>query len=269
MCRLLAYAAPRTTSAEQVLGTTQCELFELMSALHQHGWGSMWVPGPARGVERYRVSDPGHAGTGLGEVLRDETATARVVHLRLATRSMRIDVRNTHPFLTGGVGFAHNGAIVPTDGLRGMLGSRDLAQVEGTTDSELYFALVRRGLRWGMTAADAIRAAVHRIRRAYPFPSLNAMLLTPAELLVVHSSTHAPVPYHDFAGHAELPLGHDEDYYRLAYARRTDGTVVVSSTGLRTHDWTLLPQNSVMRVDLDTLEVSVEELASARIAAVA
>lgn len=269
MCRLLAYAAPRATSVANVLGPTQCELFELLSMLHDDGWGSIWVPAAARDVERHRASGAGHTDTDLSQILTDERASARVVHLRLATRSMEIDVRNSHPFLAGGVGFAHNGAIVPTDALRGMLGARDLAQVEGTTDSELYFALVRRGLRWGMTAVEAVRAAVHRIRGSYPFPSLNAMLLTPTELIVVHSSAHAQVPYHDFGGLADLPIGHDEDYYRLAYQRRTDGTVVVSSTGLRTDDWTPLPQNSLTRVDLDTLEMSVEGLNSQRIANVA
>ncbi len=268
MCRLLAYVAPQATSAEAVLGPRQCELFAFMSVLHDDGWGSMWVPDVGGDVERFRASSAAHSSPELSSVLADPAA-ARVVHLRLATRSMRIDVHNSHPFFADGVGFAHNGAIVPAEGLRRMLSERELASVEGTTDSELYFALVRRGLRWGLTPVEAVRAAVQRIRASYPLASLNAMLLTPSELLVVHSNDHAPVPYHDFVGIAELPAGHDEDYYRLAYHRQSDGTVVVSSTGLRTEDWTSLPANSVLRVGLDTLAVSVEALASSRVTAVA
>lgn len=269
MCRLLAYAAPRPTSAAQVLGARQCELFELMSQLHDDGWGTMWLQGPGAQVQRYRASHAGHADRALPAVLHDTRATSRVVHLRLATRSMSIDVRNSHPFLADEVGFAHNGAIVPTDVLRDMLGEHELASVAGSTDSELYFALIRRGLRWGLSPVEAIRSAVHRIRGSYPFASLNAMLLTPRELLVVHANADAPVPYHDFAGVGELPLGHDEDYYRLAYQRSSDGTVLVTSTGLITSGWTALPQNTVLAVDLEDLAVRIEELSSQRFTMVA
>lgn len=267
MCRLLAYVAPRAVSASHLMGPQQCDRFANMSRLHDDGWGSMWLPQVGAPVVGHRAAGPGYLDPQLWQVLEQQTALARVVHLRLATRSMGVEVTNSHPFVAQGVGFAHNGAIVPTDALRSMLGPQDMAEVQGTTDSELYFALVLRGLRWGLSATEAVRAAVTRIRSAYPQASLNAMLLTPSSLIVVHANESAPVPYHDFVGVADLPADHDEDYFQLAYQRRSDGTVIISSTGVHADEWARLPQDSLLRVDLSSLEVSVEDLASRRVAA--
>jgi gamma-glutamyl hercynylcysteine S-oxide hydrolase len=276
MCRLLAHASAAPTTFLDVLGAANTRRFEAMSLLHDDGWGSMWVdqqgdPREAR-VRRLRDTAPGHQDGKLHTVLHEVAVRTRVVHLRMATRSMRVLPENTHPFLvpgphgTDGVGMAHNGAIVPSAELRTMVAPDLLAQVYGTTDSELYFAIVRDGLREGIGIARALERAVAVIRTAYPSASLNAMALTPEKLVVVHSSLTARVPFDDFeeflAGGLGVPLprDHNEAYYRMSYRQDADGTFVAASAGMDTAGWNDLPQDSITSVDLATMTVQVDEL---------
>lgn len=292
MCRLLAHVCPRPTTFAQLLGQEQTELFRVMARLHDDGWGAMWVPDHPRGpfvpadgdrlkalpgqprpggsrrqVERIRVAGSGHDDGALADILQRSRQRVMVAHLRLATRSMGLAVRNTHPFLADGLGMAHNGAIVPTDRLRDLLDPAVASGVAGQTDSELYFALIRQQARNGATLAEAAARAVATIRVDYPRPSLNAMLLSPSQLVVVHSSSQAPVPYEDFTASAmadNLPMHHDEAYFRMSFRRFPDGSLAFTSAGLDTSDWQALPQDSITRVDLQTLEMTTESMCAVR-----
>ena len=260
MCRLLAYAAPRPTTAADVLGPAQSSRFQQMARLHQDGWGTMWLDAQGA-LRRERVAETGHDSELLAATLGHAIASARVVHLRMATDHMAIDPRNTHPFQHGSIGLAHNGSIVPVDALRGMLTPQSLAGVEGSTDSELYFALLRQHVDTGLSVPDALATTVAEVRAAYPRASLNAMVLTPTELCVVRSSPQAPVPWDDFVASGladdELPLGHTDAYFRMMYRRDPDGTVVVSSAGLETTGWTELPEDTVATVALEDLRLDL------------
>ncbi len=269
MCRLLGQVSPEPASFADVLGEDQCEMFQFMARLHDDGWGAMWLdetsePQAATDtVTRIRVPGAGHDDGQLRATLQDMRHRAVVAHLRLATRSMSLLDRNTHPFLADGVGMAHNGAIVPTSMLRAMLEPDLLATVEGDTDSELYFALIRQFVARGYSWTDAVAHAVGAIRGPYPRPSLNAMVLTPRELIVVHASSQAPVPYEDFTASAiadQLPMHHDEAYFRMSFRRFPSGALAFASAGLDTTGWQALPENSITRVDVQTLELRTEQI---------
>ncbi len=269
MCRLLGHVSPEPASFADVLGEDQCEMFQFMSLLHDDGWGAMWLDetgGPERDlgeVARLRVPGAGHDDGQLRSTLQDTRHRAVVAHLRLATRSMNLREANTHPFLADGVGMAHNGAIVPTPMLRAMLEPELLDSVEGDTDSELYFALIRQFVGRGYAWTDAVAHAVGAIRGPYPRPSLNAMVLTAHELIVVHASSQAPVPYEDFTASAiadQLPMHHDEAYFRMSFRRFPSGALAFASAGLDTHGWQTLPENSITRVDVKTLELRTEQI---------
>ena len=51
-------------------------------------------------------------------------------------------LENTHPFVSDGWVFAHNGTIQHQDALRARCSGRRLREITGDTDSELFFAYV-------------------------------------------------------------------------------------------------------------------------------
>lgn len=269
MCRLIAYAAPSRTTLEGLIGSTQCNAFWDMSRLHADGWGTAWVEDPSddAGVRRTRASIPVDRTVPMSRAMESDTATARIVHLRMATSGMAVNLENTHPFLTDGLAFAHNGAVVPLDQLKALLAPSVLATVAGCTDSEHYFALIRQHVASGMSLFDAVCATVTLLRAHFPNASLNALLLSPEELLVIHSSENARIPLKEFhasgLSDSELPLDHLSSYYRMSYLQAPDRSVAFSSTGIDTVGWTPLPPASVASVSLTTMQLKIRSLIEA------
>ena len=178
------------------------------------------------------------------------------MHLRLASHGLPTATANSHPFLAGGMAFAHNGSATPTSKLRPLVHAELWERLEGTTDSEAYFAGIRSRIAEGMALPDAVVATVRRIRTIFPQASLNAVLLAPSSLIVVSASATAPIPVHEFEASgipaAELPLHNMDAYYQLWKRRLPDGTTVFSSTGLAMRGWTPVPQQTVTVVDTHT-----------------
>ncbi|MDQ1512185.1 MAG: hypothetical protein QOC59_27 [Microbacteriaceae bacterium] len=271
MCRLLGYAAPSPTTVADVLGLDGSRVFQDMARLHRDGWGTAWSD--AAGVRGEVVARPGHGDPALGRVLTGDTATARIVHLRLATWGMACTAVNTHPFLTDGLAFAHNGSMEPSGPIERLISPHHAEQVLGTTDSERYFAAIRSRMDEGADPFQAAAATAQSLRRSFPTRSLNALLLTPDSLIAVHASADVPIPLHVFRASGlaphELPRHHEDAYYLMRMKRSADGSVLVASSGLDIEDWEPLPPESVTRVDLATLAVETLPLreAAERVAA--
>lgn len=281
MCRLLAYAAPRPMTVTEVLGADQRSVFQEMARLHRDGWGSAWLPdATGAGLRDERVADPDrptlgarrseHSGLGdvdLERVLTDDRASARLVHLRLATDGMACTPANTHPFLADGMAFAHNGSLTPASALDDLIAPEIAATLVGDTDSERYLAAIRTRLAEGAGLVDAVTGTVARLRARFPGASLNALLLTPSRLVAVHAHEAAPSPddLFDASGLGDaLPRDHREAYYLMRMRRLADGTIAFASTGLDIAEWTPLPSESVTSVDLATLETETVPLAAVR-----
>lgn len=263
MCRLLAYVAPATSTFTDVIGTDQGLAFQRLARLHADGWGAMWLREDAR-IERRRTADPGFRNAELTNALNGHRPRAAVAHLRLATGGLAVDERNTHPFVADGVGFAHNGSILPVDELRAMVYPSFLRTCSGTTDSELYFALIRERLADGLDLGGAVMTAVTTLRQRFPIASLNAMVLDADQLVVVRSSSHAVVPREHFIERgivdADLPPAHDGAYYDLRVRVGEDGSLAFASSGLDTTGWTDLPAESVTVVDIPTVTMKTSLL---------
>jgi hypothetical protein len=116
----------------------------------------------------------------------------------MATQGSAVEARNTHPFLADGIAFAHNGAILPRKQLRMLLSPAYTGQLEGTTDSELFLALIRQRAHELDDTFGGVCSAVATLRREFPDASLNALLLTTEQMVAVHSSEHATVPTDHF-----------------------------------------------------------------------
>ena len=265
MCRLLAYAAPRSTTVAEVIGAENTMAFQRMTSVHTDGWGSAWLaagPGEARPeIEAVRVSTPGQHDPMLTAALSESPSNARLVHLRLATAGFKRTKVNTHPFTADGLAFAHNGTIAPVSAFEGLVDAVDAERIEGSTDSELYFAVIRRHIRErGGTVVDGAESALRELRTIFPHASLNAVLLSADELIVIHANSTATVTEDTFRelgiDPADLPPDHIDHYYGLAMLQRPDGTTVFSSTGIDLAGWSRVPDDTITRIDLDTLELS-------------
>lgn len=266
MCRLIGYASPTPATLAELIGEAQCSTFQHMSRLHADGWGTMWLDTDGR-VDSARIATPGREDDRLTRALTATPSRSRVVHLRLATDGMAVRLENCHPFVSDGIGLAHNGSIVPVGPLREHLAADVLAGVHGDTDSELYLAVIRAGVRRGLSLGAAAGEAAAWLRNVYPAASLNALILSPAEFVAVHASSLSIPPYDDFEAiqlrGEELPLEHLDAYYQLSYLRSQDGAVAFSSTGIDRHGWTPLPAESVTTVDLQTFEMTTRTLEAA------
>ena len=104
-----------------------------------------------------------------------------VAHIRHATGG-GVTMENTHPFEQHGRLLGHNGVIGDLEELRARLG--DYAElVHGTTDSELFFALITRRIdESGGDVAAGITAAAREIAAELTMYSLNIVVTTPTEL---------------------------------------------------------------------------------------
>ncbi|WP_201518845.1 class II glutamine amidotransferase [Gulosibacter hominis] len=273
MCRLFAYAAPVETTVGEMIGVSNAEAFQQMTTIHNDGWGSAWLAaGPGETVpevESVRVSTPGQHDPMLNSALLSVPSYARLVHLRLATDAHKRTKTNTHPFVADGIAFAHNGSITPVEGFDELLPEPWQQGIEGSTDSERYFAFVRRMIAESDgTVADGLIRAVRELRAKFPTASLNAVLLTEDELLVVHANSTAMVTDESFRAcgidPTLLPADHAHDYYKLAMLQLADGTTVFSSTGIDLAGWTRIPDDTITRIDLNTLELSQRKLFGGR-----
>lgn len=265
MCRLFAFVSPELTTAGSALGAEGIESLLSLARLHGDGWGWAGVREPGRmpmviRSPRSATSDPAF------DAALTTPVRAGMVHLRWATAGLPVNERNAHPFEADGIAFAHNGTIKPLDDLRALLSPESVAALTGTTDSEMYFALIREQVALGLSLQEAAAHVARRLRELFPLASLNALILDREHLVVVHASATSILTDHDLARlallSATLPDEHNEDYFALRTRRGADGSVMVGSTGVAGEDWVPLPAESVTAIRLDDLSSATLELAS-------
>jgi predicted glutamine amidotransferase len=259
MCRLLGYAAASPMSVRCLVGDPQLTLFSALSCVHCDGWGTSWLAaaGSGGGLRVTRSTLAAAEDSDFARMTERDAASARILHLRKATVGYPVNAANTHPFSVDGISFAHNGAISPRSTLDGLLSASTLTHVAGDTDSERYFALIRQELadRPDDVAAATLRA-VTLVRAHYPDASLNGLLLTATELVVVHVNSPHSAPIDEMlALPAGPPPDYDAAYFLMRWLRAADGSLIFASSGMDARDWTPLPEDSVTSVDLHTLEM--------------
>ncbi|GGB36753.1 class II glutamine amidotransferase [Flexivirga endophytica] len=243
MCRLLGWSSDRPVTVAEVLGAPALDRLRELAAVHAHGCGMAWY---AEGDDRLHAhrSTLAAGDDGDFEQFVHEAPTRRgLLHLRLATPGLGLDVTDTHPFVAGGMAFAHNGAIFPQDKIDLLL-PPGAAEPEGSTDSERYFARLRSNIgrkEGGAAVARAAGRVLSRVRwHGMSAASLNALLLTPRELHLIslHDPEAEPAEVQvwpaDYATHPP--------YLDLSMLQR-DGLSVVASSGI------LREETGVSRVD--------------------
>ena len=260
MCRLLGFAAPTPHTVASVLGDAESVVFRDMAGLHRDGWGTSWIDERGGlGLEADKEERSGLDDPRLFEALTEHPSTARVLHLRLATDGMSCRAENTHPFVAEDFAFEHNGSLPDVAAIERLLSPSVWARLQGDTDSERYFGLIRTYTETGMSLRAATVKAVRQLRALFPSSSLNALLLSGTQLIAVHASSHTPSPVHEFNKRGitidSLPSDHVDGYYLMRIRHSDDGTVVIASSGLDIEHWEALPAETVTVVDLATLAI--------------
>lgn len=253
MCRLFAYVSPASSTIDHELGEDGIESFLALARLHGDGWGWAGIGRPGEAPEVRKSPQSAAVDPDFRSAV-DSAGHAAMIHLRWATSGLPVEMRNAHPFRHGKTSFEHNGSLKPIGRLREMLTPDVVAELTGDTDSEMYFALIRAQQKAGATLPDATLHVARRLRDAFPFASLNAILLDSEQMVVVHASAHSALADDDVAEIAQLgglPDEHNEDYFALRWKHGADGTVLISSTGVAGDGWESLPAESVTTVRLD------------------
>ncbi len=256
MCRLLGIVSSESTAFRMILKEAPRSM-AVLSEEHRDGWGlavhhdhpkNAWTV--HKGVSRAGEDQQFHelAVGARGEVM--------IAHIRRRTVGLTA-MCNTHPFHRGAWVFAHNGTIEDTAYLRARISGARLAEVEGETDSELFFAyLLTRFDEHRLVEApagddtDAVVAAVAREVRERPKMGSANFLLSDGRVLYAHRfgrtlhllerGPHDPV--------VEARSSRDGTIVKTPWSTRRHG-VLVASEQMTTEPWQEIGDGTLLRVD--------------------
>ena len=170
-----------------------------------------------------------------------------LLHLRLASKGITINIDNNHPFTHGTTTFMHNGTIRPGNTAEQFIDEKYKGFIQGTTDSERYFYAVLSAIdKHGLV--EGVRTTVNSIRAIADYTALNIMVQTPETLIAV-------CEFND----ANKSEWSSEDHYELRFTKRGND-IVVASTGWGNGDWSHLDNHQMLIVDRSTLDDSIQPL---------
>jgi glutamine amidotransferase len=238
MCRHLAYLGPPRSLASLLHEPPQSlerqswkPLRQREGAMNADGWGvGWWDPAIRDEPARYRTEAPMWTDRSFRSVAEVVHAGAITAAVRSATPPSPIVATGNAPFGAGPWLFSLNGFVV---GFRGEVGEelrRSVTHeraigIEGTTDSEVLFALVLDAMDAGADPAGAI-AAVTADVLARTEGRLN-LLLTDGRRIVASTCGNS--------------------LFTLTGAGLADGGVLVASEPLDDHDgWVEVPDGSIV-----------------------
>ncbi|MCS3902976.1 glutamine amidotransferase [Methylohalomonas lacus] len=174
MCRLAAYAGP-PLSLRQLLLAPPHSLYkqayapaEMVSAvLNADGYGFGWYDDEQR-PRIYTHTLPIWSDGNLPDLADSLSARLWLANVRSATPGQSVNLANTQPFRAGPLMYLHNGFLQDfNSGLRTRFHEHlqaDLsASLQGTTDSEYLFALVRQHLRHTPDLGRALSTALDEL----------------------------------------------------------------------------------------------------------
>lgn len=240
MCRLLAFTSLERKSFYDVVGA-DFDKFVALSAEHKDGWGLAHDGEILKDVNAAKDSDS------LAQASVDTITDGALLHLRLASKGITINIDNNHPFTHGTTTFMHNGTIRPSDTAEQFINDKYKELITGTTDSERFFyALLSQVDEYGLV--DGVRAIVNKIRSIADYSALNIMVQTPDTLIAVCEFNEENKS--EWSG---------PDHYELRFTKRGND-IVVASTGWGNGDWNHLDNHQMLVVDRSTLEYSIQPL---------
>jgi len=240
MCRLLAFTSLERKSFYDVVGA-DFDKFVALSAEHKDGWGM------AHDGNILKDLKPAVESPELNQSATTVMTDGALLHLRLASKGITINIDNNHPFTHGSTTFMHNGTIRPGNTAEQFIDEKYKGFIQGTTDSERYFYAVLSAIdKHGLV--EGVRTTVNSIRAIADYTALNIMVQTPETLIAV-------CEFND----ANKSEWSSEDHYELRFTKRGND-IVVASTGWGNGDWNHLDNQQMLIVDRSTLEYSIQPL---------
>jgi len=243
MCRLLGYVATQERTFADVVGEGFDNFIEL-SREHKHGWGISACSRQTRTTELVRDLTLVADSEKFAESSENLKSDGALLHLRLASKGLTVDLSNNHPFVYGDYSFMHNGTIKSIAALEKYVDPRYLDQFTSTTDSERYFYSVLTQID-ELGLIEGVRKAVKNISANCDFTSINSMLLTP--------DTFIAVCEFNVTDSSEWTV---DSHYELRYSVE-DGVIKVASTGWGKDHWTPLKNHSILVVNRSDLSFEV------------
>ena len=243
MCRLLGYVATEERTFADVVGEG-FENFVELSKEHKHGWGMWACSTDTRKTELVRDLTLAAESKKFAESSTNLKSDGALLHLRLASKGLTVDLSNNHPFIYGDYSFMHNGTIKSIDSVQKFVDPRYLGKFTSTTDSERYFFTILSCID-ELGLIEGVRKAVKTISANCDFTSINSMLMTPDTFIAVCEFNEADS--------TEWTV---ESHYELRYSVE-DGVIKVASTGWGKDHWTRLTNHSILVVNRKDLSFEV------------
>ena len=241
MCRLLSYVSDSETNFPKVVGKDFQEFVQL-SKVHCDGWGITDKNG-----EVFKEATPAYESKDFMSTLEKNPAQASLLHLRWATSNLPVNRDNAHPFHYGEYSFIHNGSITPPTSIDPFISPEYLKLAKTGNDSERYFLLVVEKMK-ELGDVQGVKAAVKVIKENTNYSSINAMLMTPEQLIIINEHDNSKRP--DFG---------TEDYYDLLFKK--DGhSIVVGSSGWNQNGWEKIENHTIMVINRKSQAVSFEKI---------
>ncbi|MCK5669462.1 MAG: ergothioneine biosynthesis protein EgtC [Gammaproteobacteria bacterium] len=171
MCRLAAYLGPEISlgrflmEPDHSLYRQSWEPGEMEEAvLNADGFGFAWL-NPSKQIAIYTDTRPIWSDTNLGSLCESLFSPYWLANVRSATPGQQITQSNTHPFKIDQILFTHNGYIEDFNPkiraiFHEILDASIQAEIQGNTDSEYLFALLRQQLLQTPDIAEAFPAIV-------------------------------------------------------------------------------------------------------------
>jgi glutamine amidotransferase len=241
VCRHLAYVGPPRAVRDFVFDAPHALVHQgrapremVVAKDNPDGWGVAWWPPGAVEPRRYRTTTVMWDDAGFTDA--DDKAVALLAAVRKASPNTTLDARNNAPFLAesrvGTLAFSLNGHAFHAscaDRVKGALAPG--TPLEGDTDSEVLFALIRARIEAGHTPADVV-AAVHHVIAPGPEVSVNLLLVTPEQIVAT-------------------------TWQHTLYALTGTGATTVASEALDPDDrWARVPDASLLVADADRVQIT-------------
>ena len=240
MCRLLAFTSLERKSFYDVVGA-DFEKFVALSAEHKDGWGLAHDGQILKDLLAAKDSES------LARASVDTLTEGALLHLRLASKGITINIDNNHPFTFGTTTFMHNGTIRPANTAEQFINQKYKGLITGTTDSERFFyALLSQVDELGLV--EGVRKTVNLIRSIADYSALNIMVQTPDTLIAVCEFNEQNTT--EWSG---------PDHYELRFTQRGED-FLIASTGWGNTDWQHLDNHQMLVIDRTTLKYSISSL---------
>lgn len=243
MCRLLGYVSNEERTFTDIVGEGFEKFIEL-SKEHKHGWGISASSAENRNTILVRDLTLAAESEKFNDSVNELKSDGALLHLRLASRGLAVDLSNNHPFVHGEFSFMHNGTIKSISEIEKFVDPRYLSQLISTTDSERYFYAVLAAID-ELGLLEGVRRAVCTISANCDFTSINCMLLSPDYLVAVCEFNETDSAEWTVDSHYELRFSVEE------------GVVKVASTGWGKDHWSRLPNHSILMINRRDLTFEV------------